>query len=166
MKTVFQPRGCSPQLVGAFISTPPFMCHSARSGARSPSKSLTLAHRLSSARSTSVQIRDPSRYRTDTRLPLTCQIAAPNLSKSPFLALPSVSAALCSPPVPPRPPFPSHFSLDISFSHLALLLPDTLNQGVIDNVSFSPTTSVNSLFSFWPLPTFSYVLRNFRRPFC
>ncbi len=42
-------------------------------------------------------------------------------------------------------PFLAHFFLHVSFFHLALLFSDTLNQGVIDNVSASLSISSNSL---------------------
>lgn len=76
-----------------------------------------------------------------------CHIGASYLWPSPFQFSFSLGCiALCSPSLPPRLPFftllfsPTSLSTCLSF-HLALPSSDTLNQGVIDNVS----TSVNSL---------------------
>lgn len=80
-----------------------------------------------------------------------CQIGASYLWPSPFqFSFSLVCVALCSSSLPPRPPFFTLLSSPTSLStcpslHLALPSSDTLNQGVIDNVSTSLYTSVNSL---------------------
>lgn len=129
-----------------------FMCHSVLSGAHSLSKSLTLAHCLSSGSPHQCKFMILHLIQNEYRAPLNVPdwgllIYGHHL----FSSLSLWSVLLFSSSLPPRLPFftllfsPTSLSTCPSSFHPALPSTDTLNQGVIDDVSTSPYTSVNSL---------------------
>lgn len=126
-----------------------FMCHSVLSSARFLSKSLTLARCLASWSPHQCKFMILQLLQNEYWAPL-------NLSDRGFLSIAITFSILLSfpsvllfvpHPCPSSPflhsPFLAHFSLYVSFFHPALLSPNILNQGVIDNVSLSLSTSVN-----------------------
>lgn len=133
-----------------------FMCHSVLSSARFLSKSLTLAHCLASWSPRQFKFRILQLLQNEYWAPLNVSDRSSLSIAVTFSILAFLSHLYCSLflTLAPRLPFftllfsLAHFYLYVSFFPLALLSPDILNQGVIDNVSPSLSSSVNSLTLF------------------